>query len=278
MSRPLWIVSLLKKAFPSRFFLAKVMRRLPVVRKLADYLLFRGDAIVYLPKDQVIQVNEALSEPQDITLPSKVVEWFIEQAEDLWIMNTCICREAAGCQDYPVDLGCLFMGESVRQINPKLGYRATRAQALAHVQRARAAGLVHMIGRNRLDSVWLGARPYDKLLTVCNCCPCCCLWRVLPELPDEISSNVSRMDGVRVEVTGQCVGCGLCTEDICFVDAIRLENDRAVISDACRGCGRCVEVCPQNAITISLEDQAFVEHTVSHLSQLVDLVSGTGME
>ena len=273
MSRPLWVVYLLKKAFPTRFFLAKVMRRVPVVQKLTDYLLFKGDDIIYLPKDQVIKVNQALAQPEEMVLPSDVVAQFIERADDLWIMNACICRDAAGCQDYPVDLGCLFMGESVKHINPKLGRRATKEQALAHTQRARDAGLVHMIGRNRLDSVWLGARPYDKLLTVCNCCPCCCLWRVLPDMPDEISTNVSRMPGVRVEVTDNCVGCGTCTEDVCFVDAIHLENNMAVISDACRGCGRCVEVCPQSAITLALEDTAFLEHTVSRLSQLVDVGS-----
>ncbi|TFG73045.1 MAG: 4Fe-4S ferredoxin, partial [Anaerolineales bacterium] len=110
MSRPLWVVSLLKKAFPGRFFLAKVMRRLPVLRSLTNYLLFRGDVIIYLPKDHVIKVNEVITQPQNTPLPSEVVAHFIERADDLWIMNTCICREAAGCQDYPVDLGCLFMG------------------------------------------------------------------------------------------------------------------------------------------------------------------------
>ena len=271
MSRPLWFVNLLKFAFPARFMLAKVMRHLPVVRRVMDAVLFRGDDIIYLPKVQLLEVNQALNKPEEMVLPSDVVVHFIEQADDLWILDKCICRDAENCQDYPVDLGCLFMGEAVKDINPKLGKPATREEALAHVERAREAGLVHMIGRVRSDTVWLGISPMENLLTVCNCCPCCCLWRVLPDMPEEISSNVSRMPGVRVEVTDRCVGCGTCTQDVCFVNAIHLADGQAVISEDCRGCGRCVEVCPQQAIALTIEDTSFVEHTVERISKLVEI-------
>ncbi len=56
----------------------------------------------------------------------------------------------------------------------------------------------------------------------------------------------------------KCIGCGTCTKGICFVDAIHLIENHAQISKECRGCGRCVEICPQNAIEISINDPDFV--------------------
>jgi UDP-glucose 4-epimerase len=67
------------------------------------------------------------------------------------------------------------------------------------------------------------------------------------------------------------VGCGACTQDVCFVDAVRLVDGRAVISDACRGCGRCVDVCPQDAIEITIEDAQFVERSIARIAPLVDV-------
>jgi ferredoxin len=156
-------------------------------------------------------------------------------------------------------------------INPQLGRRVTKAEAHEHVRRCREAGLVHLIGRNKLDSVWLGVSPGNKLLTVCNCCPCCCLWRMLPHIAPFIGAKVSRMPGVTISVTDKCVGCGTCTQGICFVNAIHLVSNRAVRSDACRGCGRCVSVCPQGVIEISIDNEQFVAKTVDRLSSLVDV-------
>lgn len=274
MARPLWLISLIKRAYPGRFRAAR-LTRLPIVGRIIDYGLFEGDDIIYLPLDAVIpttiQVDQPIENPGAMALPSQVVEHFIERASYHWIMDSCICRDASHCQDYPIDLGCLFLGEAVLQINPQLGRRVTKEEALVHVQRCREAGLVHLIGRNKLDSIWLGARPGHKLLTICNCCPCCCLWKVIPHIRPAIGDKVSKMPGVTIAVTDRCVGCGTCTRDVCFVDAIHLESGQAVIGDACRGCGRCVEVCPERAIELWIDDARFVENTIARLSPLVDV-------
>jgi ferredoxin len=270
MSRPLWFVSLLKKAFPGRFLAARATR-LPLLGRIADRWFFDGDDLVYLPQDRVIPVNRPIDLPGEMVLPSQVVEHFIETADYHWIMNGCICREANQCQDYPLDLGCLFLGEAVLGINSQLGRRVTREEALEHVRRCREAGLVHLIGRNKLDTLWLGVGPGDKLLTICNCCPCCCLWRVLPHVAPQIGAKITRMPGVTVTVNDACVGCGTCTRGICFVDAIQVTNGRAAITDECRGCGRCVDVCPQGAIEICIEGDQFVANSITHISRLVNV-------
>jgi ferredoxin len=175
------------------------------------------------------------------------------------------------CRDYPRDLGCLFLGAAARDIHPGLGRPASKDEALAHAKKCREAGLVHLIGRNKLDTVWLGVGPGERLLTICNCCPCCCLWRVLPYVAPHIGAKISRMPGVSVTVSERCVGCGTCTQGVCFVDAIQLVDGRAVISDACRGCGRCADVCPQQAIEISVESSQFVADAIARITPLVDV-------
>ncbi|MCP4516628.1 MAG: 4Fe-4S ferredoxin, partial [Delftia sp.] len=207
----------------------------------------------------------------DMVLVLEVLGGFMEKANYHWMMKGCICCDSNGCQDYRIDLGCLFLGEAVLGINPRLGRRVSKDEALEHVRRGAEAGLVHLIGRNKLDTVWMGVGPGDKLLTICNCCPCCCLWRVLPDLVPWIGDKVTRMPAVMVSVPERCIGCGTCTREVCFVDAIRLQGERAVISDACRGCGRCVSVCPQGAIELVIDDEDFMEKTVQRIAPLVDV-------
>ncbi len=270
MARPLWLVRLIKAAFPTRFLVAK-LTRVPLLGRTIDRWFFEGDGIFYLPKDTVIHINQTLASPEQMVLPSQVVERFIEKAGFRWLMNACICRDARQCKDYPIGLGCLFLGEAARGINPQLGRPVSKEEALDHARRCREAGLVHLIGRHKLDSVWLGVSPRERLLTICNCCPCCCLFGVLPNLSEDIAAKIMRMPGVSVTVNEGCVGCGACTEGICFIDAIRLEGGRAVISDVCRGCGRCAEVCPQQAIEVTVDDSQFVERTIAAIAGLVDV-------
>jgi NAD-dependent dihydropyrimidine dehydrogenase PreA subunit len=264
------LVKLLKRGFPHRFVIAK-LSRWPILGGVIDHMLFENDDMIYLPKDQVIQMNKSIENPGEMVVPSQIVENFIAKANYHWIMDWCICRSATKCKDYPTNLGCLFLGEATLNIDPRIGHRATKQEAFEHVKKCREAGLVHLIGRNKLDAVWLRVEPGNKLLTVCNCCPCCCLWRVLPNLAPDIGSKITRMPGVKVTVTDRCVGCGTCTQGICFVDAIRVVNNRAVKSDECRGCGRCVDVCPQKAIELSIDNDKFMQEAVERISSSVDV-------
>jgi ferredoxin len=270
MARPLWFVKLLKKAFPNVKFIAK-LTNLPIFGKVFDHLLFRGDDIIFLPQDKVIQIDKSMGEYSEFILPSQVLEYFINKANHRWIMNFCICRSSMNCQDYPVDLGCLFLGDAVLNINPQLGRLVSKEEALDHLTKCRDSGLVQMIGRNRLDAQWLGVKPGEKLLSICNCDPCCCLWRVSSILAPKIGSKIKKMPGVELQVTKECVGCGTCTKGVCFVNAIEIIENRAHISDKCRGCGRCVGICPQNAIRINIGNRDYVNKSIEELDEIIDV-------
>jgi ferredoxin len=272
MGGPYFMKTFINQTFSQRFFLSR-LSRYPVLGRLIEYLLFEDDDIIYLPKDKAVSipVNAPLTSREDTVLPSQVLEHFIRQASYHWIMNFCICRDSTQCKDYPIDLGCIFLGEAAMGINPKFGRKATVEETLEHAARCREAGLVHLIGRNKLDTVWLNVGPGKKLLTVCNCCPCCCLWTMLPEINTRISAKVNRMPGVTVTVTDTCIGCGTCTKNVCFVDAIRLDGKQAVISDTCRGCGRCVTVCPKDAIEIKIDNSNRISAAIHMIENLVDV-------
>jgi len=77
MSRPLWFVQLLKVAFPSRSLAARATHA-PFLGSLVDRWLFEGDHLIYLPKDQVIQIDEPVELPGEMVVPSLVVEHFIK--------------------------------------------------------------------------------------------------------------------------------------------------------------------------------------------------------
>jgi len=258
-------VELLEKIFPYRFTLAK-LTHIPLVRSLIKKMIFEHNNLTYLPKDQVITINKTIEQQENMIIPSAIVEHFIHQSTYHVIMKSCICREANQCKNYPIDLGCLFMGEAAKEIPRELGRHVTKQDALDHVQRCRELGLVHLIGRDKLDETWLGVGSKIPLITVCNCCDCCCLWRMIPNLDETLSSTVKKMPGISIQITDKCVGCGACT-DHCFVNAINLKGGKAVIGEECRICGRCAEICPNHAIKITIENEDFIQQTIDRVQQ-----------
>lgn len=270
MARPLWFVEFLKRNFKRRFLVAK-LTKLPIIGKFLEKG-FEGDNLTVLPKDEVvIQVNKSIKKEDDMILPSKIVEYFINKAKYHWVMNFCICRDSNKCENYPRDLGCLFLGEGVLDINPKIGRLVSKEEALEHLRKCREAGLVHVIGKNRLDSMWLGVKDEDKLLTICNCCECCCLAGGIKYSSKKVANVYQKMPGVKVEVSDLCVGCGKCA-DICLVGAIQIIDKKARIDqNMCKGCTRCITVCPKNAIKLELKEENFMEKTIERVSACVDL-------
>ncbi len=263
-----WVWSFVVKHEGLRGTLTKLLPSF--ANKLKESFVPPGDGIVCLPDNQLIQVNEEVQLQGDMVLPSQVINHFTEKSSYRAIMNFCLCRDANKCKDYPIELGCLFIGEAARSIHSDIHCSATIEEAKAHVQQWTEAGLVHIVGRAKFDSVILDAGPHDRLLTICGCCPCCCIARALPFIPPELSDMVQKMPGVSMHVNDTCIGCGKCM-DICIFEGIKLDGTKAEDTDSCRACGRCAQVCPSDSIEISINDSTYVQKTIEMLSQHIDV-------
>ncbi len=273
-------IEVIKLTFNSRFFLAKVCRKVPPLSKLANKLFFEGDDIQVLPRDvsiksknnaEEIEINADIEVPKDTILPSEVLKEMIRKSRYHFVMNSCICRVSNDCKDYPHDLGCLFLGRGSKRISNNLGRVVSKEEALEHVDKCQEAGLVNIIGRNKIDSVWLNTGPKEELLSICGCCPCCCLWKMTPELPENLGRSISPMVGVEIKFNKDlCKGCGKCAK-ICFIDTITILDGKAQIDmKRCRGCGRCAEICSKDAFTIKIANDA-VKRSIKRVEPLVDV-------
>ena len=262
-------VTLLEQLFPLRFPIAS-LSKIPGVGRIMYLMMFRHNNITLLPKDNSIEItlNKNLQPTENMILPSEIVHKFIDISSYHFIMDFCLCREAMQCNKYPQTLGCLFLGEAIKEINPKYGHQVTAIEAHKHIKKCQEAGLIHIIGRDKIDETWLQVSSGDKLMTICNCCECCCLWKMLPHLNEQINTRYKKMPGVTIEVTDTCTGCGTCIS-ACFLEGIRIIDKKAVLSDNCRGCGRCVEKCPINAIKITIDDEYYIEKTIRNIQKSV---------
>jgi ferredoxin len=73
------------------------------------------------------------------------------------------------------------------------------------------------------------------------------------------------MPGIEIQVNDNCNGCGLCTENICFIGGISIKNGKANISNNCVVCGRCAEKCPNDAIDLIIKNEDFIKDTIDRV-------------
>ena len=261
---------ILKYIFNWRFRIAEFTKKSGIYKKFIDTLLFKDDEIVVIPN--TVNINKKIESEGSEFLPTDVIKEVIKRSDDIVIMNSCLCRSSNNCKDYPQDIGCIFLGPTARKIPKHVGKLSTVEEALNQVDRADAAGLSHIIGRNKIDTVWMNIHPGKGLLTICHCCPCCCLWKVYPNLDDEISNKLEKLDGVSVELhEDNCKKCKKCLDDICMFDAISFKNNKITIdSSICKGCGLCVNVCKFNAITINYTNET-IDNVVNRMEDLIKI-------
>lgn len=256
-------------------FLRKILLLLPEnFGHLAKIKLLTDVLPVFDPEKSnysVIPVNKNIEGAENLALPIEIIDKLIDRSSTHVIMKKCLCRHNYDCSNYPDDVACLFLGESALETPENWQIPVNKEEAKKHARKAVSLGLVPMVGKIRFDSDTLGIKDRGKLLTVCFCCECCCLGRFLAPVPAEILDTLQHpVEGMTIEVTDACIGCGECTEK-CYLNAIEIIDGRAVKLDTCRLCGRCAAVCKQQAIKIRLDNPNAVDDVVKRILSIVEI-------
>ncbi len=235
----------------------------PGLRERIPYFDPEKTNISWLP------INQEIDGGGGVALPFEILDRLIDKSSARAIIDGCVCRKINDCSDYPADVGCLFLGASAREISPKLGREASVEEAKAHARKAIGEQLVPMVGKMLIDKVALKVEDGNKLLTVCFCCECCCITQHFARGPHDLLDSIhSRLEGLSLEVTDDCIGCGECASS-CYIDAINLKGGRAIIEEQCRICGRCVSRCPEDAIRLEMEHPGAIDDFVRRFEPVV---------
>jgi Fe-S-cluster-containing hydrogenase component 2 len=216
-----------------------------------------------------LPINEDIELPPGAPAPLELLERFIEESSHRVIFEACGCRTAYQCEQHPRDIGCLLMGDSTLESPPSVSREVGPAEAKEHMLRAVEAGLVPMVGKARVDNFIFGIKDRRRMLTTCFCCDCCCMSRYERFFPvDKLDELFPRIDGIHLEVTDACDGCGdspeACAER-CYIKAIDVVDGMPTITDRCRACGRCAIACPVHAIHIRIDEDRFLEKSYERI-------------
>lgn len=216
-----------------------------------------------------LPINQDIEMPENAPMPLAVLDRLIEEASHRVIYDYCGCRLAYRCEHYPVEIGCLLMGDSAVEGKSQKKREVGVEEAKAFARKAVDAGLVPIVGKARIDNALFGIKDHGRMLTTCFCCECCCITRNIRHVPlDKVEPLFPPLEGVTIEVTDECKGCGTCAEH-CYIEAITIVDKRAVIGAYCRACGRCATVCPKDAICVRLDDADFLDKTIDRIRSYV---------
>jgi Pyruvate/2-oxoacid:ferredoxin oxidoreductase delta subunit len=196
-------------------------------------------AMMPKPFTRVVPVNTSLGEARTQVLAPDDIREIIRSASRLAVAP-CTCRLSMKKCDAPIEV-CLQVGRGADySIERGSGRELTTEEALAIVQKAEAAGLVH-VTMNKADAGHF----------ICNCCGCCCQSFSMLRSQHLSLCDPSRFAPVVDAVT--CTGCGTCV-DRCWFDAMSMDPATAmamVDAASCLGCGQCAVACPEGAISMA---------------------------
>jgi ferredoxin len=194
---------------------------------------------------RVVPVNESIPLGLEVR-PFESAAEIIDSAK-AWAVSDCICRKqklliGEGCQ-HPIDV-CLAMSSTPGAFDRSTNVHAlTKDEAMATLQRAAQAGLVHSVSNNQKD-VWY----------ICNCCTCSCA--VLRGMVDlGIANVVAHSAYINRIDTDKCIVCGVCI-DACQFNALTLDSTLNINLQRCAGCGVCTVACPEGALYLVLRPES----------------------
>jgi Fe-S-cluster-containing hydrogenase component 2 len=199
-----------------------------------------GRVMAFSPEvHRVIPVEESVRKGMEI-LPFESAASILATAR-AWGVFDCICRKQKSligepCE-HPIDVCLTFNEKPGAYDNHQVIQAITQEQALATLQRAAEAGLVHTVSNSQ-----------EGVNYVCSCCTCSCgILRGIADLG--LANVVARSAFVNQVDEERCVGCELCL-DACQFDALFFDQVARVDAARCMGCGVCGPACPEEALSL----------------------------
>jgi len=221
-----------------------------------------------------IPINAEIAMPDSVALPSRIIEEILKRSSDIFVLDECICRGLLTCKNHPAGIGCMALGPAARRMHPSHGRFVTVDEGMAHVRRAADAGLIASVAHVWIDPVAFWTVPFSRLMFICFCDDCCCLYRThMKHRGLTLDRAYKGLPGISVSVDRRkCNGCGICAER-CFIGEMRIVGATAVVPESCKGCGRCVEVCPRGALSLKMDD---IETLVSRMMERIGAAADIG--
>ncbi len=207
----------------------------------------------------VMPLNVDITDQSEkVVIPMDMLKESLKNITYIAGMETCLCREANDCEDYPKDIACLFFGEPAKTVVKNgLAKQLTYEEACARVDRAAEYGLMAQAVWIEVEQLLWGVRndEMDKFLEVCFCCPCCCIaMRLARNAQPEDRHRFHPSGWTAVPDRTKCIGCGRCITEHngCPVDAISMGIDGKIKinQELCVGCGICKSRCNYDVIKI----------------------------
>ncbi len=245
-----------------------ILSKLPIFRNLVATRTTEDDVGFFVP------INQSLGTFENQILPVKVFKHFIDKASNIVMMHECPCRAFNDCQDHDKSLGCMYMGDDTLKllVTEDKGHIATKEEALERVKLAVDNGLIPLLGRAMQEAVGFGVDDTGHFLSMCFCCPCCCIDVKILKHASSSLNIFRRIEGLNVMVDNDiCVGCGECLE-ACVFNAMEMIDEIANVNqERCLGCGRCENVCPNEAISIIINESSGVNELINKLEAHIDV-------
>jgi ferredoxin len=100
-------------------------------------------------------------------------------------------------------------------------------------------------------AAWMEQAGYPDIDALCG--EALNLFTMPPEVADERRNRLSVAYQAAQPDLDLCTGCERCL-DVCWYDAISMQDGLAVKSNDCVGCGYCFYVCPTEALNVPVGD------------------------
>ena len=197
-----------------------------------------------LPQLRTIPVSKSIQPQHNVSTFDEVTP-LLQQAEEPFVINECICRKKKSMEGKPCTVTdrqetCLATGSMARMaLHSGTGREISRDEAMSIIEQNQKQGLV------------LQPSNTEKAEFICSCCGCCCgmlgVHKILPKPLDFWATNF-----YAVVDRDTCEGCGACGKR-CQVGAVSVsfKKQPAVVDlDRCLGCGVCIPSCPTQSITL----------------------------